>query len=125
VQGDLPIRRFPRCFVPLIDRRFSKAHGGVPPSLLPLLRGTFRILACLLVLTTALFSPGLPHASADSGLCAIPGKDGPGGTLAGVVNTYYPGTASAPAGSTSIPVGAPEGSATLISSGDLLLIIQM
>ncbi|MGZ8810217.1 MAG: Ig-like domain-containing protein, partial [Thermoanaerobaculia bacterium] len=44
------------------------------------------------------------------------------------MNTYYPGTAAgATAGSTSIPVGARDarGSATVISAGDLLLVVQM
>jgi len=58
-------------------------------------------------------------------VCAVPGKDGPGGTLGGVINTYYPGTASVSAGATSIPVGASTGSATPIASGDLLMVIQM
>ena len=60
-------------------------------------------------------------------LCAIPGKDGAGGSLGGVVNTYYPGTASVAAGvlNTCIPVGASRGSATLIATGDMLLVIQM
>lgn len=56
---------------------------------------------------------------------ATPGKDGPGGTLTGIVNTYYPGTASAAAGSTSIAVGTAAGAATPIAAGDLLLVIQM
>ena len=60
-------------------------------------------------------------------LCVVPGKDGAGGTLSGVVNTYYPGTASVAAGvlNTCIAVGASRGSATLIANGDLLLVIQM
>ena len=58
-------------------------------------------------------------------VCANPGKDGPGGTLSGVINTYYPGTATANAGATSISIGTPTGSATPIASGDLLLVIQM
>ena len=58
-------------------------------------------------------------------LSASPGKDGPGGTLAGTVNTYYPGAATAAAGSTSITVGVPSGAATAIATGDLLLVIQM
>jgi len=58
-------------------------------------------------------------------LCANAGKDGPGGTLSGVVNTYYPGTANASAGATSISIGSPTGALTPIASGDLLLIIQM
>ncbi|MCC5887121.1 MAG: DUF11 domain-containing protein [Gammaproteobacteria bacterium] len=56
---------------------------------------------------------------------ATPGKDGPGGTLTGIVNTYYPGTASAAAGSTSLAIGAAAGAATPIAAGDLLLVIQM
>lgn len=56
---------------------------------------------------------------------ATPGKDGPGGTLSGVVNTYHPGTATAVAGSNSLSVGAAVGAATPIADGDLLLVIQM
>src|SRR5206468_4873360 len=36
-----------------------------------------------------------------------------GGTLSGVVNTYYPGTASVPVGATSIPIGAANGTGTI------------
>jgi uncharacterized repeat protein (TIGR01451 family) len=68
-----------------------------------------------------LFFSGISSAA---NYCATPGKDG-SGTISGVVNTYYPGTASVSAGATSIPVGAPSGSATAIAAGDLLLIIQM
>ncbi|HYB53260.1 MAG TPA: isopeptide-forming domain-containing fimbrial protein, partial [Thermoanaerobaculia bacterium] len=58
--------------------------------------------------------------------CATPGKDGPGGTLAGVVNTYYPALPGiVAAGSTSIPLGAAVGASQPISSGDLVLVIQM
>jgi uncharacterized repeat protein (TIGR01451 family)/fimbrial isopeptide formation D2 family protein len=57
--------------------------------------------------------------------CAVPGKDGPGGTLSGVINTYYPGTGDVSSGNTSVPVGTPTGAATTISAGDLLLVIQM
>src|SRR5580765_8474001 len=50
-----------------------------------------------------------------------------GGTLSNVINSYYPGTADANAGATSISVGAidPNGNANVIASGDLLLVIQM
>lgn len=58
-------------------------------------------------------------------VCATPGKDGAGGSLTGVVNTYYPGTASAGAGATSISIGSPSGALTSITSGDLLLVVQM
>ncbi|MDO7874428.1 hypothetical protein Q5H93_06760 [Hymenobacter sp. ASUV-10] len=62
-------------------------------------------------------------------LCATPGKDG-SPTLAVNPDTYYPGTASAAAGATSITVGAgtiggAPGIATSIVKGDLLLVIQM
>ena len=59
-------------------------------------------------------------------LCATPGRDG-SPTITGVVNTYYPATASAAAGATSITLGAhATGDAgTAIASGDLLLVIQM
>ncbi len=57
--------------------------------------------------------------------CATPGTDGPAGTLTGIVNTYYPGTANAAAGATSISVGTSRGAATAIAAGDLLLVIQM
>ncbi len=57
-------------------------------------------------------------------VCAVPGNDGPA-TLSGVINTYYPGTANASAGATSISIGTPTGSLTPIATGDLLLVIQM
>ena len=60
-------------------------------------------------------------------VCASPGKDGPGGTLGGVVNTYYPpsATGTLAAGSTSVALGTAAGAGSTINSGDLLLIIQM
>jgi uncharacterized repeat protein (TIGR01451 family) len=47
-----------------------------------------------------------------------------GGTLTGVVNTYYPGTASVSVGATSIPLGTANGTGT-IALGTELLVIQM
>jgi uncharacterized repeat protein (TIGR01451 family) len=64
-------------------------------------------------------------------VCATPGKDGAGGVLTGVVNAYYPpgaGVGTVNAGATSILLGAAAGAPaaqTPISSGDLVLIIQM
>ena len=59
-------------------------------------------------------------------VCATPGKDGtPGAAITGIVNTYFPGTASAGSGTTSITVGASAGAATPIAIGDLLLVLQM
>jgi len=48
-----------------------------------------------------------------------------GGTLSGVLNTYYPGTASVAAGATSIPIGAGTGAGGTIAAGSELLVIQM
>lgn len=67
----------------------------------------------------------LASREAPAQVCANAGNDGPGGTLSGVINTYYPGTASASAGATSISIGTSTGAATPIASGDLLLVIQM
>jgi uncharacterized repeat protein (TIGR01451 family) len=47
------------------------------------------------------------------------------GTPSGIVNTYYPGTANAAAGATSITVGPATGLGTAITAGNLLLVIQM
>jgi len=61
--------------------------------------------------------------------CANPGRDGAGGVLTGVVNTYFPGTTGTlAAGSASVTLGAAAGAPaaqTPIAAGDLLLIIQM
>jgi uncharacterized repeat protein (TIGR01451 family) len=48
-----------------------------------------------------------------------------GGTVSGVLNTYFPGTASVTAGATSIPIGASTGAGGTIVNGSLLLVIQM
>ncbi len=60
-----------------------------------------------------------------TGVCATPGKDGEGGTLTGIINTYYPVTTTVSAGATSVSVGTATGAATAISSGDLMILIQM
>lgn len=61
-------------------------------------------------------------------VCATPGKDGPGGTLSGVVNTYYRASANGTlaAGNNSVTLAAalPAGGKP-IAIGDLLLIIQL
>jgi len=67
--------------------------------------------------TYVALAPVLSSVCADSGPPA-------GGTLTGVLNTYYPGTASVLAGSTSIPVGTANGTGA-IATGSLLLVIQM
>ena len=60
-------------------------------------------------------------------LCATPGRDGAGGTLTGVVNTYFPPAAAGTvnSGSTSVTLGASSGAPSGIAVGDLVLIIQM
>jgi uncharacterized repeat protein (TIGR01451 family) len=61
-------------------------------------------------------------------VCATPGKDGAGGTLSGVVNTYYRASANGTlaAGNNSVTLAAalPAGG-TPIAAGDLLLIVQL
>ena len=61
--------------------------------------------------------------------CAGGSQAAPGNNLTGTLNTYYPGTANAAAGATSITVGAatggPGGVPTPIAAGNLLLVIQM
>ena len=81
---------------------------------------TCRGLASLLGLSVALGFAGRAVAQP----CGTPGRDG-SGTISGIVNTYYPGTANAAAGATSISVGTPAGASTAIAAGDLLLVIQM
>ena len=75
----------------------------------------------LLGIFFALMLLSLPTAAQ---VCAVPGKDGPVTTLNGVVNTYYPGTANALAGATTISVGTARGAGAL-TTGDMVLIIQM
>jgi uncharacterized repeat protein (TIGR01451 family) len=61
-------------------------------------------------------------------VCATPGKDGPGGILSGVVNTYYRasanGTLAAGTNTVTLAAGLPA-AGTPIAVGDLLLIIQI
>lgn len=64
-------------------------------------------------------------ATVQSASCANVSQATVGTNLTGVVNTYYPGTASVAAGATSIPVGAATGAGTAIAAGNLLLVIQM
>src|SRR5262249_25640090 len=70
----------------------------------------------------------LPDSPASAAVdCATPGRDG-SGSLTGVVNGYWPGTATPAAGRTPLTRRAARGrpaSQTAIASGDLLLVIQM
>ena len=64
-------------------------------------------------------------ATVQSAACATVSQAAPGGTLTGVINTYYPGTASVAAGAKSIPIGTAAGAGNAIAVGNLLLVIQM
>ncbi|MFZ0309284.1 MAG: C25 family cysteine peptidase [Candidatus Sulfotelmatobacter sp.] len=64
-------------------------------------------------------------ATVQSAACATVSQAVPNNNVTGVLNTYYPGTASVAAGATSIPVGAATGAGTAIAAGNLLLVIQM
>ena len=79
-----------------------------------------RVLSFLLPFATA-----VAPTTVDAQTCGLSA----GGTLSNVINSYYPGTANANAGATSISVGAIDtssgGANTAIASGDLLLVIQM
>ncbi len=88
------------------------------------MRPTAHRFAPLLALLAALL---VPRASLAAASCTNPGKDGPA-SLAGVVNSYYPGVSGA-AGASSVTVGAIDtsggGSAVAIAAGDLVLVMQM
>ncbi len=61
-------------------------------------------------------------------VCATPGNNAATTSIAGIVNSYYPGTgASLASGATAIPVGSLDtnGNTTAIAAGDLLMVIQM
>ncbi|HXH42060.1 MAG TPA: C25 family cysteine peptidase [Thermoanaerobaculia bacterium] len=64
---------------------------------------------------------------AEGKVCASPGKDGTGGTLAGIKNDYWPGSSTVVAGATSLVVGARAAGAggNTITAGDLLIVMQM
>ena len=66
-------------------------------------------------------------ATALAQVCATPGKDSASTSIAGVVNSYYPGSAGTVAvGATALPVGAIQpGGAPAIAPGDLLIVMQM
>ncbi len=64
-------------------------------------------------------------ATVQSAACATVSQASAGNNLTGVLNTYYPGTASVAKGATTIPVGAATGAGSAIAVGNLLLVIQM
>jgi uncharacterized repeat protein (TIGR01451 family) len=68
-------------------------------------------------------------ATVQTAACANVAQAVAGGSLTGVVNTYYPGSVSVAAGTKTITIGAatggPAGTPTAIAAGNLLLVIQM
>jgi len=84
-------------------------------------RGGIRVL----LLAAAIVAFVIPPAPAEAaGTCATPGRDDTA-TLNSVINTYYPGTLTAAAGTTTITLGPATGAGTPIAIGDLVLVIQM
>src|ERR1700687_1721651 len=79
------------------------------------------------ILAAAGAAPQPPESATAAGRgCVTPGSEGPNAALTGVVNSYYPATASVAAGATAIQVGARiPASSPAIAAGDLLLVIQM
>lgn len=83
--------------------------------------------------TTTSTDPATPNTASATSYSLVqalvcgtqPGKDGAGGTLAGTINSYWPGTANAAVGATTITVGTRRGAAVSITAGDLILIMQM
>ncbi len=78
-------------------------------------------------LVASMLSQQVQPVYADRTDCATPGNDGPVTISANntIVNTYFPGTANANAGNTSITIGGYSGANVGIQPGDLLLVIQM
>jgi uncharacterized repeat protein (TIGR01451 family) len=88
----------------------------------PLVRKISTICGALLCVGSIL---AIVPQSALAQVCGTPGKDGVG-SLGGVVNTYYPGTGTTSAGSTTIGIGTMRsGGGATIAAGDLVLIMQM
>jgi LPXTG-site transpeptidase (sortase) family protein len=85
------------------------------------------VVSVAVVLAVATFAVQAPELVLAAGRgCVTPGNDGPNAALTGVVNSYYPATASAASGATAISVGARIPAASpAIAAGDLLLVIQM
>lgn len=97
----------------------SKLFSGSTLRATRLSRRLRALLVCALLASVA-------ASTASAQICANAGGEGPV-TLSGVVNTYFPGAASASAGATSIQLGTMRaaGASTSIAVGDLLLVIQM
>jgi fimbrial isopeptide formation D2 family protein/uncharacterized repeat protein (TIGR01451 family) len=107
-------------------RRVGSNSRNWSRNIFQVLRGTHSVFGVIWGSIVAIVLIALLPAQSMAQVCASPGNDGPGGTLTGVVNTYFPGSGTANAGTSSVSVGASNifGAATPIAAGDLLLIIQ-
>jgi len=81
-------------------------------------------LIIILILLSSFFQPAAP-ASAQAGEVCFYLPTTETQSISGQINSYWPGTASASAGVTSLALGARNGAAVDITDGDLLLVIQM
>ncbi|MBI5954674.1 MAG: class F sortase [Chloroflexi bacterium] len=80
----------------------------------------------LLIVTTMVLAQPATTAHAAIGDKAPGIQASPPTMLNGILNTYHPGTADAPAGTTSISIGpARAGGGPPIAAGDMLLVVQM
>ena len=99
--------------------RFSlpaRGEGGPTRSLC----GTLQMVVVSLVVALGLLASG----SALALTCGTPGKDGVG-SLAGVINSYYPGSGTASGTSLTLGAKSAGSAAANITVGDLLLVMQM
>jgi uncharacterized repeat protein (TIGR01451 family) len=88
----------------------------------PLIERLGEICGAILCLTVIV---AISPQSSFAQVCGTPSKDGIG-SLTGTINTYYPGTGTAAAGSTTVEIGTIQaGGGSAIAAGDLVLIIQM
>lgn len=92
------------------------------------LAGSLALLLLSANTASFLLFPVQPARADKAGVCAVPGKDGIG-TISGIVNTYYAGSGTAAAGSSSLTLGAIRTGTgiptTPLAPGDLVLIVQM
>jgi hypothetical protein len=90
-------------------------------------RALRKALACVQAIAAAIALVVIPSAPTDGAAypCGTPGKDG-SPSLGGTPNTYWAGSGSPGAGSTTITLGArnANGSAVLAKTGDMLLLVQ-
>jgi mucin-19 len=90
-------------------------------------RASSRALPAAALVATLLYSlTAAPLTARAAQVCASPGASGPV-NVSGIINSYYPGRASAGSGTTSIPVGTLDarGASAPVAAGDLLVVMQV